>query len=128
MTEKPRPDNRLVQIPPDPASITSFVETSIKPGSSVLLAFSEATVNIFLDRTGDWTITLGLSTKTSRVASLAGQLEELGFFQATEDEGTVYFLWTSALLGLLHTRQYAEEKLLAALTVLQSNTPLSYIS
>ncbi len=128
MTEKPRSDNRLVQIPPDPASITSFVETSIRPGSSVLLAFSEATVNIFLDRTGDWTITLGLSTKTSRVSSLACQLEELGFFQATEDEGTVYFLWTSALLGLLHTRQYAEEKLLAALTVLQSNTPLSYIS
>ena len=128
MTEKPRPDNRLVQIPPDPASITSFVETSIRPGSSVLLAFSEATVNIFLDRTEDWTITLGLSTKTSRISSLAGQLEELGFFKATEDEGTVYFLWTSALLGLLHTRQYAEEKLLAALTVLQSNTPLSYIS
>ena len=128
MTEKPRPDNRLVQIPPDPASITSFVETSIRPGSSVLLAFSEATVNIFLDRTGDWTISLGLSTKTSRNPSLAGQLEELGFFKATEDEGTVYFLWTSALLGLLHTRQYAEEKLLAALTVLQSNTPLSYIS
>ena len=128
MTEKPRPDNRLVQIPPDPASITSFVETSIRPGSSVLLAFSEATVNIFLDRTGDWTITLGLSTKTSRISSLTGQLEELGFFKATEDEGTVYFLWTSALLGLLHIRQYAEEKLLTALTVLQNNTPLSYIS
>ncbi len=128
MTEKPRPDNRLVQISPDPASITSFVETSIRPGSSVLLAFSEATVNIFLDRTGDWTITLGLSTKTSRTSSLASQLEELGFFQATEDAGTVYFLWTSALLGLLDTRHYAEEKLLAALTVLQSDTPLSYIS
>jgi hypothetical protein len=128
MTEKPRPDNRLVQIPPDPASITSFVETSIRPGSSVLLAFSEATVNIYLDRTGDWTITLGLSTKTSRISSLAGQLEKLGFFQATEDEGTVYFLWTSALLGLLDTKHYTEEKLLAALTILQSNTPLSYIS
>ncbi|OLD02254.1 hypothetical protein AUG19_07715 [archaeon 13_1_20CM_2_54_9] len=128
MTEKPRPDNRLVQIPPDPASITSFVETSIRPGSSVMLAFSEATMNIFLDRTGDWTITLGLSTKNSRMSSLAGQLEELGFFRATEDEGTVYFLWTSALLGLLDTKHYAEEKLLAALTILQRNTPLCYIS
>ncbi len=128
MTEKPRLDNRLVQIPPDPASITSFVDASIRPGSSVLLAFSEATVNIFLDRTGDWTITLGLSTKTDKISSMANQLEELGFFQAVESEGTVYFLWTSALLGLLHTKQQAEEKLLAALTILQSNTPLSYIS
>jgi len=93
-----------------------------------MLAFSEATMNIFLDRTGDWTITLGLSTKNSRMSSLAGQLEELGFFRATEDEGTVYFLWTSALLGLLDTKHYAEEKLLAALTILQRNTPLCYIS
>ncbi len=123
-----RVENRPIPVPPDPAHITALVDSSIKPGASVFLVFNEGMLTVFLDRLGDWTISIGLMTRSSLSSIAAPQLEELGFFKACEEDGKVYFLWTSALRGLLDNRERAEEKLLEALKILQAPQKASYIS
>ncbi len=129
MTETPaRVENRPIPVPPDPAHITALVDSSLKPGASVFLVFNEGMLTVFLDRVGDWTISIGLMTRSSLSGTAAPQLEELGFFKACEMDGKVYFLWTSALRGLMDNRELAGEKLLEALKILQAPQRASYIS
>lgn len=129
MTETPaRVENRPIPVPPDPAHITALVDSSLKPGASVFLVFNEGMLTVFLDRVGDWTISVGLTTRSSKVTIAGPLLEDLGFFKAVEMDGKVYFLWTSALRGLLDNRQCAEEKLLEALKILQSAPRSTYIN
>src|SRR5436305_1299094 len=81
----------------DPLSMAGLVDSSLKPGRSIALTFSDGIIHVMLDQTGDWTITAGLSVLSDRLLSLTRSLEELGFFQAAEQGGMVYHLWTSAL-------------------------------
>jgi len=80
-----------------------------------------------LDQTGDWTITAGLSVLSDRLLPLTRALEDLGFFQATEQAGMVYHLWTSALHEDYENRKNAEETLLRVLISFQSHSTPSYI-
>src|SRR5260370_24885982 len=81
----------------DPLSIAGLIDSSLRPGGSISLTFSDGIIHVMLDQTGDWTITAGLSGLSDRLSSLTRSLEELGFFQAAEQGGMVYHLWTSAL-------------------------------
>jgi hypothetical protein len=119
---------RLVQEPATPLAIASLVDNSLRPGGSISLAFSDGIVNVTLDRLGDWTITAGLSARSDRLDFLVGSLERIGFFQATENEGTVYLLWTSALNNSQNNRTVAEQTLLRVLKSLQGSTAPSYIT
>jgi hypothetical protein len=80
-----------------------------------------------LDQTGDWTITAGLSVLSDRLISLTRSLEELGFFQAAEQGGMVYHLWTSALKEHYAERSTAERTLLRVLKSFQASSVPSYI-
>jgi len=93
----------------DPLSMAGLVDSSLKPGGSISLTFSDGIVHVMLDQTGDWTITAGLSVLSDRLLSLTRSLEELGFFQAAEQGGMVYHLWTSALKEHYSDRSKAEE-------------------
>src|SRR5713226_4933516 len=97
MTEQlGRVGNRPIQVPPDAASIATLISSSIKPGSGVYLAFNEGMMNVFFDRLGDWTVSVTLSTRSSRIAIMGRLLEDLGYFRATEVDGKIYYIWTSA--------------------------------
>ena len=111
----------------DPLSMAGLVDSSLKPGVSISLTFSDGIVHVMLDQTGDWTITAGLSVLSDRLLSLTRSLEELGFFQAAEQGGMVYHLWTSALKEHYSDRSKAEETLLRVLKSFQSATVPSYI-
>ena len=111
----------------DPLSMTGLVDSSLKPGGSISLTFSDGIVHVMLDQTGDWTITAGLSVLSDRLLSLSRSLEELGFFQAAEQGGMVYHLWTSALKEHYADRSKAEETLLSVLKSFQSSSVPSYI-
>src|SRR6266849_3586539 len=99
----------------DPLSMAGPLDSSLKPGGSISLTFADAIVHVMLDQTGDWTITAGLSIVSNRLLSLTKALEELGFFQAAEQGGMVYHLWTSALKEHYDDRNTAEETLLRVL-------------
>src|SRR5213080_5473540 len=105
----------------DPASIAGMVDSSLRPGGAISLAFSDGIVHVMLDQTGDWTITAGLSVLSDRLLPLTRSLEELGFFQAAEQGGMVYHLWTSALKEHYSDRSKAEETLLRVLKSFQSS-------
>ncbi len=111
----------------DSLSMSGLVDSSLKPGGSISLTFSDGIVHVMLDQTGDWTITAGLSVLSDRLLPLTRSLEELGFFQATEQEGMVYHLWTSALKEHYSNRSKAEETLLRVLKSFQASTIPSYI-
>jgi hypothetical protein len=111
----------------DPLSMASLVDSSLRPGGSISLTFSDGIVHVMLDQTGDWTITAGLSILSDRLLSLTRSLEELGFFQAAEQGGMVYHLWTSALKEHYADRSKAEETLLRVLKSFQSSSVPSYI-
>src|SRR6266496_4232932 len=91
--------SRLVQGAVDPLSIAGLVDSSLRPGGAISLAFPDGVVHVMLDPSGDWTITAGLSIVSDRLLLLTRALEDLGFFQAAEQAGIVYHLWTSALHG-----------------------------
>src|SRR4029077_17549824 len=120
MTENQKPHSRLDTGLSDPRSLATMVETSLKRGSSLSIALSDATVGVNLDSLGDWTITVGLSSRSDRFHHVTSSLESLGFFQAAENEGTNYLLWTSLLSEAGEIRITAEQTLLLALKVLQS--------
>jgi len=128
MTENQKPQSRLDLGLADPRSLATMVDASLKRGSSLSIALSDATVGVSLDRLGDWTITVGLSSRSDRFHRLTSSLERLGFFQATENEGSIYMLWTSLLSEVSDVRTTAEQTLLRALTVLQAPTVSPYIS
>src|SRR5947208_4581832 len=111
----------------DPLSMAGLVDSSLKPGGSLSLTFSDGIVHVMLDQTGDWTITAGLSVLSDRLLSLSRELEDLGFFQAAEHAGMVYHLWTSALHEDHESRNGAEATLLRVLKSFQSHSAPSYI-
>ncbi len=112
----------------DPLSMAGLVDSSLRPGGSISLTFSDGIVHVMVDQTGDWTITAGLSILSDRVLPLTRSLEELGFFQAAEQGGMVYHLWTSALKEHYSDRSAAEETLLRVLKSFQTSSLPSYIS
>jgi hypothetical protein len=127
MTENQKPQSRLDAALADPRSLATMVDSSLKRGSSLSIAFSDATVGVNLDNLGDWTITVGLSSRSERFHQITSSLEGLGFFQATENEGSIYMLWTSLLSEVGDVRTTAEQTLLLALKALQAPTAQTYI-
>jgi hypothetical protein len=111
----------------DPFSMAGLVDSSLRPGGSISLTFSDGIVHVMVDQTGDWTITAGLSILSDRLLPLTRSLEELGFFQAAEQAGMVYHLWTSALKEHYSERSAAEETLLRVLKSFQASSVPSYI-
>ena len=111
----------------DQRSLATMVDALLKRGSGLSIALSDATVGVNLDNLGDWTITVGVSSRSDRFHQVTSSLENLGFFQAAENEGTNYLLWTSLLSEAGEIRITAEETLLLALKVLQSPSIPLYI-
>jgi hypothetical protein len=111
----------------DSLSMAGLVDSSLRPGGSISLTFSDGIVHVMLDQAGDWTITAGLSMLSNRLLPLTRSLGELGFFQAAEQGGMVYYLWTSALKEHYADRNKAEETLLRVLKSFQSSSVPSYI-
>src|SRR5690348_8647600 len=128
MTENQKPRSRLDQGLADPRSLATMIDTSLKRGSNLSIALSDASVGVSLDRIGDWTIMVGLSSRLDRLRQKTSSLEKLGFFQATENEGATYMLWTSLLSEIGDARIVAEQTLLRALKVLQNLAVQQYIS
>jgi len=107
--------------------MADLLDSSLRPGGSIALTFSDGIVHVMLDETGDWTITAGLSVLSDRLLPLTRSLEELGFFQAAEQGGMVYHLWTSALKEHYADRSTAEETLLRVLRSFQASSVPGYI-
>ncbi len=128
MTENQKPQSRLDLGLADQRSLATMVDASLKRGSGLSIALSDATVDVSLDKLGDWTITVGLSSRSDRFHQSISSLERLGFFQATENEGSIYMLWTSLLSEVGDARIVAEQTLLQALKALQAPTVSLYIS
>jgi hypothetical protein len=128
MTENQKPQPRFNLGLTDPESLAMIVDASLRQGSSLSLTLSDATVGVCLDKLGDWTITVGLSSRSVRFHQITSSLESLGFFQATENEGATYMLWTSLLSEIGNVRASVEQMLLQALKVLQAPAVSLYIS
>ena len=126
MTENRKPESRLDFDLAEQRSLAAMVDASLRRGSGLSIAISDATVGVSLDKLGDWTITVGLSSRSERFQQSISSLERLGFFQATENEGSVYMLWTS-LLSEVGDARIAEQILLQALKALQAPTVSLYI-
>jgi len=127
MTENRKPESRLDFDLAEQRSLAAMVDASLRRGSGLSIAISDATVGVSLDKLGDWTITVGLSSRSDRFRQSISSLERLGFFQATENEGSVYMLWTSLLSEVGDARIVAEQTLLQALKALQAPTVSLYI-
>ncbi len=129
MTENQKPQSRLDLRLADPQSLATTLDASLKRGSSFSISVSDATVELSFDKVGDWTITVGLSSRSDRFHQITSSLESLGFFQAAENEGATYLLWTSLLAEVGDaSRTTAEQTLLLALKVLQAPSVSLYIS
>lgn len=111
----------------DRRTIEDLVDASTRPDGAISLAFPDGVVHIMLDESGDWTITAGLSMFSDRLAQLTRSLEQLGFFQAAEQEGMIYHLWTSALAKDAEERETAELTLLEVLKSFQTSFTPKYI-
>lgn len=128
MTENQKAQSKLNPGLADPGSLATIVDASLKRGSSLSIALSDATIGVNLDKLGDWTITVGLSSRSDCFHQMTSSLERLGFFQATENEGATYMLWTSLLSEIGDARIVAEQTLLQALKTLQAPAVSLYIS
>ena len=128
MTENQKPESRLDLDLAEQRSLAAMVDVSLRRGSGLSIALSDATVGVSLDKLGDWTITVGLSSRSDHFHQSISSLERLGFFQATENEGSVYMLWTSLLSEVGDARIVAEQTLLQTLKALQAPTVSMYIS
>src|SRR3989442_13892617 len=102
MTENQKPESRLDLDLAEQRSLAAMVDVSLRRGSGLSIALSDATVGVSLDKLGDWTITVGLSSRSDRFHRSISSLEKLGFFQAPENEGSMYMLWTSLLAEVAH--------------------------
>ncbi len=127
MTESQKPESRLDLDLVEQRSLAAIVDASLRRGSGLSIALSDATVGVSLDKLGDWTITVGLSSRSDRLRQSISSLERLGFFQATENEGSMYMLWTSLLSEVGDARTVAEQTLLQALKALQAPIVSPYI-
>ncbi len=95
------------------------------PGFKMVL--SDATIGVSQDRLGDWTIAVGLSQRSERYRRIVASLESFGFFQATENEGTAFLLWTSLFSEVGNTQVVVEQTLSEALRVLKPPVVPHYI-
>ena len=127
MTENRKPESRLGSGVADLRSLVTVVDSSLKRGSGLSITLPDATVGVSFDKLGDWTIAVGLSSRSKRFHQMISSLERLGFFQAAENEGSTYMLWTSLLAGNDDGRVVAEQTLVQALKTLQAPTVSSYI-
>src|SRR5438128_2296040 len=84
MTENQKPESRLDLGLADQRSLATMVDASLKRGSGLSIALSDATIGVSLDKLGDWTITVGLSSRSDRFHQSISCLERLGFFQGIE--------------------------------------------
>ena len=110
-----------------PDAVSRLIDRALKPGTSMSIGVSGGRVNITLDGSGDWTIVVGLHPRSERTTATAHSLEKLGFFRATENDGTIYLLWTSALAERGGDRSVVEGTLLETLNALQRTAPTNYI-
>ncbi len=127
MSERTKRRSTVVQVPADPGSVSVIVDGSLKPGSNLSFGFPDGRVSLTRDHLGDWTIMVGLSTRSDWTASTMFSLEKFGFFKATEAEGTAYFLWTSALEDTGDARSLVEATLFEILKTLQRSQFAHYI-
>ena len=128
MTENQKPGSRLDLDLAEQRSLAAMVDVSLRRGSGLSIALSDATVGVSLDKLGDWTITVGLSSRSDHFHQSISSLERLGFFRATENEGSMYMFWTSLFSEVGDARIVAEQILLQALKALQASTVSMYIS
>ena len=106
---------KLAREAEDRRIVEDLVDASTRPDGAISLTFPDGIVQIMLDQSGDWTITAGLSVFSDRRVEISRLLEQLGFFQATEQDGMIYHLWTSALAKDAEERDTAEMTLLEVL-------------
>lgn len=109
-------------------TLKGVIDSSLKRGSGLSIALSDATIGVSLDTRGDWTISVGLSLRSDRFHEASLGLERLGFFQAAENEGASYLLWTSILTGTENVRSATEQVLAEAMKILQAPPISAYIS
>src|SRR5207245_5327872 len=81
MTENQKPQSRLDTGLADPRFLATMVDASLKRGSSLSIALSDAIVGVNLDNLGDWTITVGLSSRSDRFHQITSSLESLDSFK-----------------------------------------------
>ena len=112
----------------DARTLKGVIDSKMDRGSSLSIALSVATVGIGLDTRGDWTISIGLSIRSDHFHQISLDLETLGFFHATETEGTSYLLWTSLLTEPENPRIAAEQVLSRTMKILQAAPISTYIS
>jgi hypothetical protein len=118
---------KLAREAEDRRTVEDLVDASTRPDGAISLTFPDGVVHIMLDHSGDWTITAGLSMFSDRLAQLTRSLEQLGFFHATEQEGMIYHLWTSALAKDVEELDTAENTLLEVLKSFQTSFTPKYI-
>src|SRR5215831_4667552 len=106
---------KLARQAEDGRTIEDLVDASTRADGTISLTFPDGVVHIMLDQSGDWTITAGLSIFSNRLTQMTRSLEQLGFFQAAEQEGMIYHLWTSAIANDAGERETAEMTLLGVL-------------
>jgi hypothetical protein len=109
-------------------TLKSVIDSALERRSSVSIILADSTVGVSLDTRGDWTISIGLSFKSDRFHSISTGLEGIGFFQATENGGASYFLWTSFMTETENVRTATEQVLAQAVKILQALPVSQYIS
>jgi hypothetical protein len=127
MTQTQKTRERPLLIVETPRLVSTIFDASLRVRSGLSIALSDATVGVSLDMLGDWTITVGLSSRSARFHQITSSLESLGFFQATENNCTSYLFWTSLLSGVADVRSGAEQTLSKALKLLQAVSAPGYI-
>ena len=110
-----------------PRTLRNVLDSALERGSNMSINLPDSTIGVNLDARGDWTISVGLSLKSGRFNSVASGLEGIGFFHATETEGTSYFLWTTFLTQTENHRTITEEVLAQTLRILQGTPASQYI-
>ena len=109
-------------------TLRSVLDSALEHRSNVPIAFADSLIGVSVDTRGDWTITVGLSIKSGRFNFVASGLEKIGFFRATENEGSCYFLWTSLLTETENAKITTELVLAQAVRILQATPASQYIS
>lgn len=112
----------------NPRTLKSVIDSALDGGSGKSIILADSRIGVNLDTRGDWTISVGLSLTSDRFRPISLGLERLGFFQATENEGTSYFLWTSLLTLAENARTVTEQVLAQAVKILQATPVSQYIS
>ena len=112
----------------DARTLQDVIDHALERRANMSITLADSTVGVSLDTRGDWTVSIGLSLKSDRFHSISSGLERLGFFHATENEGTRYFLWTSILTETDNARTATEQVLGQAVKILQTTPVSQYIS